>query len=242
MTTRSLTLPSTRSLRDRVRAIVQPLPAHAVSSPKRGFHCGPYNNPPSLQSSFLSQNSGQFHPGMLVVIDNWFMYDYINTGHGYGDISDAGYATWLKQQQDAGVEVFVRIYRSGTTNFDSSKNANDGDVFNRMNAIYNAAGLTRFIPGNEPNNEWNGTAAAPGSNPSQAVFWDGVADFYQAVLNDYNLYVPKNAGGQPLWEVYFPERLPGDAEPQQRDQQLPQVHLACVLRCGQRGRDGAGTG
>ena len=221
---------------------MQPLPAHAVSSPKRGFHCGPYNNPPSLQSSFLSQNSGQFHPGMLVVIDNWFMYDYINTGHGYGDISDAGYATWLKQQQDAGVEVFVRIYRSGTTNFDSSKNANDGDVFNRMNAIYNAAGLTRFIPGNEPNNEWNGTAAAPGSNPSQAVFWDGVADFYQAVLNDYNLYVPKNAGGQPLWEVYFPERLPGDAEPQQRDQQLPQVHLACVLRCGQRGRDGAGTG
>lgn len=66
-----------------------------------------------------------------------------------------------------------------------------------MNAIYNAAGLTRFIPGNEPNNEWNGTAAAPGSNPSQAVFWDGVADFYQAVLNDYNLYVTARcASGQ----------------------------------------------
>lgn len=85
---------------------------------KRGFHCGPYhqiNGTPTLQPTFLSQDPSQFHPGMLVVIDNWFMYDYVNTGHGYGDISDSGYATWLKQQQDAGVEVFVRIYRSGTT-------------------------------------------------------------------------------------------------------------------------------
>jgi hypothetical protein len=168
---------------------------------KRGFHLGPFNT--SQQTTFLGQDPSQFHPGMLVVIDNWFMTDYFYDNYNYGHVSDQAFATWLKQQQDAGVEIFVRIYRSGTNNKITSKNGNDGDVFNRMNAIYNTVGLTRFIPGNEPNNEWNG-------DPSQSAFWDGVADFYQKVLNDYNSFVPKGPSGSALWEVYFPPMAQGN--------------------------------
>lgn len=168
---------------------------------KRGFHCGPYNDSPSLQATYLSQSSGQFQPGMLVVLDNWFMSDYTPGDSNYGQVSDQAYANWLTSQQSAGVEVFVRTYRSGTYYSDGSsdpKYVTDADVFARMQAIYRSVHITRFIPGNEPNNEWN-TAG----QPSTVQFWEAVAGFYQSVLQDYVTGVDRDPNGNALLEVYF---------------------------------------